>query len=153
MKRLPNASNNLVLFKADLYEAHQFEAAIHGCDIVFHVATPPPNSHVISQLYYFIYTSLQVNKFWGVSFFQYKNRTEASVETAKKIAKMCVESGTVRRLIYTASVLSMSPMKDDGSGFKDFMDETCWTPLNLSYPFSNIHFEVRTNSIPKTYIK
>lgn len=70
--------------------------------------------------------------------------TEASVAAAKKIAKLCVELGTVRRLIYTASIVSMSPMKEDGSGFKDFLDESCWTPLNLSYPFSNSFLVVST---------
>ncbi|KAE8650235.1 putative anthocyanidin reductase isoform X1 [Cucumis sativus] len=115
LKRLPNATNNLVLFKADIYEPHQFEAAIRGCHIVFHVATPLHHTHAT----------------------QYMDVTEASVAAAKKIAKLCVELGTVRRLIYTASIVSMSPMKEDGSGFKDFLDESCWTPLNLSYPFSN----------------
>ncbi|CAN4089919.1 unnamed protein product [Withania somnifera] len=28
-------------------------------------------------------------------------------------------------------------MKDDGNGFKDFMDETCWTPLNVNFRFSD----------------
>lgn len=56
----------------------------------------------------------------------------------------CARSGTVKRLIYTASVVAASPIKDDGSGFKDFMDETCWTPLNLSIPYSNDAFEVRS---------
>ncbi|KAI9182260.1 hypothetical protein LWI28_023666 [Acer negundo] len=26
---------------------------------------------------------------------------------------------------------------EDGFGFKDSIDETCWTPLNLSYAYSN----------------
>ncbi|XP_038874896.1 putative anthocyanidin reductase [Benincasa hispida] len=124
LKRLPNATTNLVLFKADIYEPHQFEAAIRGCHIVFHVATPLHHTH-------------------GT---QYINSTEASVMAAKKIAKFCVELGTVRRLIYTASTVSMSPMKDDGSGFKDFLDETCWTPLNFSRPFSNSTFEAYVDS-------
>ncbi|TYK17664.1 vestitone reductase-like [Cucumis melo var. makuwa] len=115
LKRLPNATTNLVLFKADIYEPHEFEAAIRGCHIVFHVATPLHHTHAT----------------------QYSDVTEASVAAAKMIAKLCVELGTVRRLIYTASVVSMSPMKDDGSGFKDVLDENCWTPLKLSYPFSN----------------
>ena len=77
---------------------------------------------------------------------QYGNTTEASVTAMKMIAKFCVESGTVRRLIYTASIVSMSPMKGDGSGFKEFFDESCWTPLNLSYPFSDSFLQV----YPKT---
>lgn len=84
---------------------------------------------------------------------QFINTTEASVKAAKKIAKLCVELGTVRRLIYTASVVSMSPMKDEGSGFKEFLDESCWTPLNLSYPFCNSLLEVpKTTSLTFTIL-
>ena len=57
----------------------------------------------------------------------------------------CERSGTVKRLIYTASVVAASPLKDDGTGFKDFMDETCWTPLNLSIPYSNDDLRVSFN--------
>uniref|UniRef100_A0A0A0L3X0 3-beta hydroxysteroid dehydrogenase/isomerase domain-containing protein n=1 Tax=Cucumis sativus TaxID=3659 RepID=A0A0A0L3X0_CUCSA len=115
LKSLPNATTNLVLFEADIYKPHQFEAAITGTHFVFHLATPM--HHIQGS--------------------QFRNTTEASVTTTKMITKFCVESGTVRRLIYTASIVSMSPMKDDGSGFKEFFDESCWTPLNLSYPFSD----------------
>jgi len=41
----------------------------------------------------------------------------------------------VKRLIYTASVVSASPLKEDGSNFKDVIDETCWTPLNDSLEY------------------
>ncbi|KAF3439889.1 hypothetical protein FNV43_RR18167 [Rhamnella rubrinervis] len=46
-------------------------------------------------------------------------------------------SESVRRLIYTASVVAASPLKEDGTGFKDLMDETCWTSLNLSFAYAN----------------
>ncbi|KAK1559776.1 hypothetical protein Q3G72_018165 [Acer saccharum] len=69
--------------------------------------------------------------------FHFNNRTEASIAAAKSIAMSCVLSRSVRRVIYTASVVSTSPLMEDGSGFKDFIDETCWTPLNLSYAYSN----------------
>lgn len=57
--------------------------------------------------------------------------SEAAIAGVKSIATSCIKSGTVRRLIYTASVVASSPLKDDGTGFKDFIDETCWTPLHL----------------------
>ena len=56
--------------------------------------------------------------------------------------KQCERSKTVRRVIHTASVVAASPLKGDGDGYKDFMDESCWTPLNLSYGYSNIHLDV-----------
>lgn len=66
---------------------------------------------------------------------QYKNTTEATVGAVKRIVMSCERSGSVKRLIYTATVVAASPLKEDGSGFKDLMDETCWSPTNLSIPF------------------
>jgi hypothetical protein len=51
----------------------------------------------------------------------------------------------VKRLIYTGSVVSASPLKDDGTGFKDvILDETCWTPLNdsLAYLYHDAYVKV-----------
>lgn len=63
---------------------------------------------------------------------------------AKKIASFCVKSGTVKRLIYTASVLCASPIKEDGSaGYKDSIDETCYTPLDHPLTCHNEHLRVR----------
>ncbi|MCD9643160.1 hypothetical protein HAX54_030379 [Datura stramonium] len=67
---------------------------------------------------------------------QYKDSTEAAVDAVKKIGMTCLKSGTVKRLIYTASISSASPLKEDGSGFKEIMDETCYTPLNFSNSYS-----------------
>ena len=68
---------------------------------------------------------------------QYKDTCEAAIAGVKSIADCCIRSETVKRLIYTASVMSASPLKEDGIGYKSAMDESCWTPLNLSYTFSN----------------
>lgn len=73
---------------------------------------------------------------------QHDNRVDATVDSARIIASLCIRSGTVRRLIYTASVLAASPLKEDGSGYKEFMDETCWTPLDFSNPYSNTFLQV-----------
>jgi len=56
----------------------------------------------------------------------------------------CKRAGTVKRLIYTGSVVSASPIKDDGTGFNDVMDETCWTPLNdsLAYMYHDAYLKV-----------
>ncbi|XP_049391310.1 putative anthocyanidin reductase isoform X1 [Solanum stenotomum] len=115
LKNLPNAEENLKLFQADMYRPEEFEQAIQGCEFVCHVATT----------------------FLRTEGFQYKNPVEAAVASVKNIAMSCIKSGTVKRLIYTGTVLAASPMKDDGNGFKDLMDETCWTPLNVHFPFSD----------------
>ncbi|KAK7338037.1 hypothetical protein VNO77_18634 [Canavalia gladiata] len=113
LKSLPQTQGQLVLFEANIYSPTDFEAAIQGCEYVFHVATPLTHE----------------------SGTQYRDTTEAALAGSKGIVMSCLRVGTVRRLIYTASVVSASPLKEDGSGFKDAMDETCWTPLNDSLAY------------------
>ncbi|KAI9072531.1 hypothetical protein K1719_045490 [Acacia pycnantha] len=130
LRRLPHSETRLVLFEADIYEPHSFEAAIHGCHFVFHVAHP--FHHHPSQ---------------------YRGLTEAAVEAAKEIAKCCVKAKTVRRVIYTASVVSASPLShDDASSFKPFMDESCWTPLHHlpNLPYSDDFLKSYTESKTKS---
>ncbi|CAN6710831.1 unnamed protein product [Malus baccata var. baccata] len=55
---------------------------------------------------------------------QYKNITEAAIAGAKSIAEC-------------SSVVAASPLKEDGSGFGNLVDETCWTPLSLSFAGTN----------------
>ncbi|PRQ17458.1 putative anthocyanidin reductase ((2R,3R)-flavan-3-ol-forming) [Rosa chinensis] len=38
---------------------------------------------------------------------------------------------------YNASILSMSPRREDGVGFKACLDESCLTPLDASYTYGN----------------
>ena len=64
---------------------------------------------------------------------QFKDTSEAAVSAIRTILRLCELSGTVRRVIYTGSVTAASPLKEDDTGFKDSIDESCWTPLNLSY--------------------
>ncbi|XP_062188639.1 NADPH HC-toxin reductase 1-like [Phragmites australis] len=120
LRALPGAAERLTLFEADIYDADTFEPAIAGCEFVFLVATPLMHDHTSTK---------------------YKNSTEAAVDAARIILKQCERSGTVRRVIHTASVTAASPLKEDGSGFKEFINESCWTPLGLSYGFSNIHLD------------
>lgn len=66
LKGLPYADKRLVLFRADIYNAEEFEPAIRGCDFVFHVATPmmhsthstkvsSPHSHFNFQIVRFLW--------------------------------------------------------------------------------------------------
>ncbi|KDP25319.1 hypothetical protein JCGZ_20475 [Jatropha curcas] len=117
LKSLPKANTNLFLFQADLYKPIEFEKAIHGCQFVFHVATP---------LFH------DPNKTSGN-----KDKVEAAVAGDKSIVETCIRSKSVKRLIYTASVLAASPLNEDGITFRSCMDESCWTPLHLSFPFGS----------------
>ncbi|CAI9101150.1 OLC1v1038409C1 [Oldenlandia corymbosa var. corymbosa] len=115
LKNLPYADSRLVLFQADIYNPNEFSPAILGCHTVVHVATPLLHQPGDSP---------------------YKSTTEAAIAGVKRIVECCIASGTVKRLVYTATVMAAAPLKDDGSGFKDAMDETCWSPLNFSCPYS-----------------
>ncbi|KAL9677966.1 hypothetical protein QQ045_015804 [Rhodiola kirilowii] len=127
LKSLPGAETRLVLFQVDINYSpdDEFQAAIQGCRYVLHVATPQQIESPGSK---------------------YKDMTEAAVAGVKSIADTCIRSGTVKRLIYTASALSTSPMKEDGSGYKPYMDESCWTSLNISFPNSSDYTLAYTRS-------
>ena len=70
---------------------------------------------------------------------QYKDKAEATVAGAKGIVDSCFRSKTVKRLIYTATVLAASPLNEYGNSYKSCMDETCWTPLDVSFSYDNDH--------------
>ncbi|XP_040989807.1 putative anthocyanidin reductase [Juglans microcarpa x Juglans regia] len=116
LKSFPNASSGLVLFEADIYNPPEFELAIKGCEYVFHVATPMLHNAQSSQ---------------------YKDTAEAAVAAVRIIADSCIRSQTVKRLIYTASVMASSPLTEDGVSFKSCMDESCWTPLDVSFSYAD----------------
>ena len=54
LESLPNADTGLVLFKADIYNPSDFEAAIEGCSYVLHVATPMQHNTESSQVNFFV---------------------------------------------------------------------------------------------------
>ncbi|CAN6176093.1 unnamed protein product [Urochloa humidicola] len=121
LRSLPGAAERLRLFQADMYDADSFEPAIAGCEFVFLVATPLVHDATSTK---------------------YKNTTEATVDAVRIILRQCERSGTVKRVIHTASVTAASPLRETGGGgYKDFINESCWTPLNLSYGFSNAHLD------------
>ncbi|XP_065858768.1 NADPH HC-toxin reductase 1-like [Euphorbia lathyris] len=117
LKSLPNAETNLVLFQADVYNNCEFQPAIDGCEVVFHLATPlqhDPNST------------------------QFKDRVESTVAATKSVVDSCINSGSVKRLIYPGIILAVSPLNEDGTSYdKPCADESCWTPLDISYSYAN----------------
>uniref|UniRef100_A0A0E0E4I1 NAD-dependent epimerase/dehydratase domain-containing protein n=1 Tax=Oryza meridionalis TaxID=40149 RepID=A0A0E0E4I1_9ORYZ len=110
----------LRLFEADLYDAATFAPAIAGCQFVFLVATP------------FLHDATST---------KYKNTAEAALDAARVILRQCEGSSTVKRVIYTSSMAATSPLKEDSAGFKDSIDESCWTPLAVDYPYRSARFD------------
>lgn len=104
---LPGARERLMLFKADINEQGSFDSAVHGCDFVVHMATPmdytkDPESGII----------------------------QAAVNGTLDILRACKKAKSVRRVIYTSSIVAASPLKDKGE-YRDFVDESCWTSVDL----------------------
>ncbi|KAM0855743.1 hypothetical protein ACQ4PT_049571 [Festuca glaucescens] len=114
----------LVLFEADLYDAASFAPSIAGCQFVFLVATPSAHEATASK---------------------YKTATEAAADAVRVILRLCKESKTVKRVIHTASVSAASPLTKSSSAatavYRDFISESCWTPLDVDYPLPNPHFD------------
>ncbi|XP_025811744.1 dihydroflavonol 4-reductase-like isoform X2 [Panicum hallii] len=125
LRRLvPGAAERLQLFDADLFDAATFAPAIAGCRFVFLVATP-------------FGLEAAGNK--------YKSTAEAVVDAVRAILRLCEESKTVKRVIHTASITAASPLMKKGSGgagYKDFISESCWTPLDVDYPLRSAHFDI-----------
>ncbi|XP_076957449.1 NADPH HC-toxin reductase 1-like isoform X2 [Bidens hawaiensis] len=128
LKSFPFAEERLHLFEADIYKPEEFEKAIQGCVFVFHVAAPL--QHTTGS--------------------KYDNTIEATIDAVKTNIDACIHSGAVKRLIYTASVVAASPLKDDGSGYRVTIDESCWTPLHLNIPYSNDFFKDYTTAKTKS---
>ncbi|KAI5007792.1 hypothetical protein ZWY2020_008840 [Hordeum vulgare] len=120
LRGLPGAAERLVLFEADIYDAASFEPAIQGCEFVFLVATPLQHSSGSSK---------------------YKDTTEAIEDAMRAILQQCERSKTVRRVISTGSVITASPLREDGEGYIEFVNESCWTPLGLPFDHSNEFME------------
>uniref|UniRef100_A0A0E0LMY9 NAD-dependent epimerase/dehydratase domain-containing protein n=1 Tax=Oryza punctata TaxID=4537 RepID=A0A0E0LMY9_ORYPU len=117
LRELPGAAERLVLYEADIYDADTFEPAIAGCEFVFLVATPFQHDPRSTK---------------------YKNTAEATTDAMRIILNQCERSKTVKRVIHTASITAASPLMEDGSGgYKDFINESCWSPLNLTYDFGD----------------
>ncbi|XP_078174598.1 NADPH HC-toxin reductase 1-like [Carex rostrata] len=114
LEKLPGADTRLELYEADIYNSSSFESAIQGCEYVFLTATPM--QHTANST-------------------QFKDTSEAAVDAIQTILRLCEKSGTVKRIIYTGSVTAASPLKEDGTGYGGCLDESCWTPLNISFPY------------------
>jgi nucleoside-diphosphate-sugar epimerase len=68
---------------------------------------------------------------------QYRDTTEAAVDATRAILDQCERSKTVRRVIHTGSMVAAAPLREDGEGYKEFINESCWTPLGIPYGHSN----------------
>ncbi|KAL5792578.1 hypothetical protein ACOSP7_001172 [Xanthoceras sorbifolium] len=108
---LPGASNRLKLFNADLNEPDSFDAAIGGCMGVFHVAHPTEHSEEPEETV-----------------------TKRTVEGLLGILKACLNSKTVRRVVYTSSLVTIAYNDKDCIEF----NENMWSDLEMCKSIKNL---------------
>ncbi|KAJ9183662.1 hypothetical protein P3X46_007485 [Hevea brasiliensis] len=122
---LPGASEKLQIFQADLRFPESFEAAIKGCTGVFHVATPvdfenkEPQEVIIKR----------------------------TIDGTLGILKACLNSKTVRRVVYTSSVSAVWFSEKDK--IVDTVDESFWS--DVDYMKSINYFTFGPYMISKTF--
>ncbi|PIN11796.1 Flavonol reductase/cinnamoyl-CoA reductase [Handroanthus impetiginosus] len=104
LENLPGAQQSLRIFNADLENPDSFEAAIEGCIGVFHVAHPINFENKETE-------AMITNK---------------SVKATLGILKACLNSKTVKRVVYTSSASTVT-FNENGP---DVLDEEWWSDLD-----------------------
>ncbi|XP_059633983.1 vestitone reductase-like [Cornus florida] len=105
LTNLPEASEKLQIFNADLDQPGSFDAAIEGCIGVFLVAHPIDFEGKEPE---------QVT-------------TRRAINGTLSILKACLDSKTVKRVVYTSST---STVVFNGKGLEE-MDESTWTDVDF----------------------
>ncbi|XP_047155816.1 vestitone reductase-like [Vigna umbellata] len=106
LTNLPDASEKLHFFNADLSDPESFGPAVEGCVGIFHTATP---------------IDFAVNEPEEVV-------TKRAIEGALGILKAAVKSKTVKRVVYTSSASTVS---FTGPEPQDVVDESAWSDVDL----------------------
>lgn len=104
LTNLPRASERLKIFDADLSKPETFEAPIKGCIGVFHVAHPMD------------FASKEPEQVI----------TEKSIKASLGILQACIDSKTVKKVVYTSSV---SAILFNGKKHTEFIGEETWSDI------------------------
>lgn len=138
----------LRLFKADLQEEGSFDEAVRGCSGIYHVAASmefdiPVKDNVgnvsflkiISNPYKKINILVKLNSLWHCLFwfkdsYVQANVIEPAIRGTLNVLKACLKTNSVRRVIFTSSVSTMTA-KDSLGNWRPFVDESCKTPIDL----------------------
>ncbi|KAJ3708447.1 hypothetical protein LUZ61_012152 [Rhynchospora tenuis] len=114
-------ANRLKIFRADLNEDRSFDEAVKGCVGLFHVAASMEFG-----------TSVKEN----IEDHVRRNILEPAVRGTRNLLQSCVRSGTVKRVVFTSSISTITA-KDETGDWKPVVDESCVTPANLVWKTKN----------------
>ncbi|KAK9053903.1 hypothetical protein SSX86_024978 [Deinandra increscens subsp. villosa] len=105
LTNLPHASERLKIFEADLTKPERFDAPIKGCIGVFHVAHPMNfgSNDTVEDV------------------------TEKSIRGSLGVLQACVDSKTVKKVVYTSSV---SAVMFNGNNHTKCVDEESWSDVD-----------------------
>ncbi|KAF8687381.1 hypothetical protein HU200_043070 [Digitaria exilis] len=106
--------DRLRVFRADMGEDGSFDAAVTGCGGVFHVAA-----------------SMELHVAPGHDNIEERVRSdvlEPATRGTINVLQSCVRAGTVRRVVFTSSVSTLTTAADDGQR-KAVVDESCLRDL------------------------
>lgn len=104
---IPGAEERLKLFRTELSEDGSFDAAVYGCDGVFHVASPvnfapkDPENDVIKP----------------------------AVDGTLNVLRACTRAKTVKRVVVTSS--SAAACFNESEEKNQYIDEACWTDVDF----------------------
>ncbi|KAA8520513.1 hypothetical protein F0562_014769 [Nyssa sinensis] len=106
LTNLPGASEKLQIFNADLEQPNSFDAAIEGCVGVFHVAHPIDFEEKEAE----------------------EVKTRRAMNATLGILKACLNSKTVKRVVYTSSA---STVVFNDKGLDTVRDENTWSDIDF----------------------
>nr|XP_043628373.1 putative anthocyanidin reductase [Erigeron canadensis] len=107
--------DRLRMFKADLHDEGSFDDAVQGCHGVFHVAAS-------------LETIVQCTDFSDE--YVQSNVLDPSIKGALNILKSCLRSKSVKRVVFTSSISTLTARDSEGE-WLPMVDESCQTPINV----------------------
>ncbi|XP_015950678.1 vestitone reductase [Arachis duranensis] len=114
LTNLPGAPQRLQIFNADLNNPESFNAAIEGCIGVFHTATPSPTTD---------------NNYSSQSNQTQESIIKTNVDGVLGILKSCLNSKTVKRVVYTSS--GSAVIHNNRTREHEIMDESYWSDVDF----------------------
>ena len=94
---LPGAKERLELFKADLLDAGAYDRVIEGCEYVMHTASPYKINVKNPQI----------------------DLVDPAVTGTENVLESCLKSGSVKRLIFTSSIVAITDEPDSTKVFTE----------------------------------